>query len=543
MKSKIVIRGTNAQDERCLIAIALRSESNKIDIWTFPDEVATEDFYQKMMKEWRDGEGMEFPEPYTYTERELSLTESLLPDDLKVDRSDVIQRAQTEWHFIVLSSKLHIAYKEQLDDLKEKVDKLEKYEQATWDTLKEFWDKLQEQVRERNLFRTHADTLRDHANSLFAKMKELRSKMDSEFDRVSQETADTFYAALADIEKKLESGVRVPVLFDELKKLQRKYRESKFTREHRDKVWEKLDGTFKVVKEKRFGVKPGVSEEGGSAFERLQRRYNGLVSAIEKMEQSIKRDRNDLEFQRHKINTTDGQLEAQIRQAKMVMVDERVRSKEEKLNEMATTKADLEKRLASLKDKETRRAAQAAVKEKIANDIKTAASTVQPELAAAVAAAAALVVEQPQQEQQATPEAPAVVETPAPPAEESLFSAVAATLGESFGDVVDTIKAVASVIGDRIDDAVEELKEDIEAVMEPAPAAAEPVEEAVSETASETPAAVEAVSETASEMPAAVEPVEETVSEAVSETPAEVPAEQSTPSEESPAVEKTEGDV
>lgn len=479
MKSKLVLWGSNAQDEKCLIAVSLRAEDNKVDIWTFPESVATEDFYQQMMKDWRDGEGMELPDPKTYLERDLSITESLLPDDLKVERGDVVQRAQTEWQFIVLSSKLHRAYEQQLADLKEKVGKLTSFDQPTWDNLKEFWDKVQEQVRDRNLFRDHADRLRAHTNELFGSMKEMRSKLDEEFEKVSKEAYDKFFAALAEVERKMESGARVPIIFDELKKLQSKFRESKdLTREHRNKVWEKLDGTFKAVKEKRFGSKPGggnVPGGEGGMLQGAQRRYDGLISAIDKMEQSIRRDRSDLEFQEHKINTTGGQLEAQLRQAKLKMIEERISSKEEKLKEMNSTKADLEKRLTSLKEKEARRTAQAAAKEKIAGEMKAAAEA-REDVAEKLDKAAEEITgtkatEAPKTEKQ----------------EESLLSAIGTLVSESFEDVADTVKAVASVIGDKIEDAIEEARE------KAADKKADEAAEAAAETAVATEAATEAV--------------------------------------------------
>lgn len=459
MKSKLVLWGTNAQDEKIMIAVALRADDNKVDIWTFPDSVATEDFYQQMMKEWRDGEGMVFPEPHTHLERELSMSDSLLPDDIKVERTDVVQRAQTEWHFLVLSAKLHQAYEDQVADLKEQVEKLKEFDDGVWDNLKEFWDKVQGQVRERNLLRDHADQLRDNINALFGTMKELRSKMDEEYDRLSKDVYDKFMSALDDVEKKVSDGARLPVMFDELKKLQRRFRESKLTREHRAKVWEKLDATFKMVKEKRFGGKQ-AEEAGSSAYVRMQRRYNGLMSAIDKMEQSIRRDRNDLNFQQHKIDTTDGQLEAQIRQAKIMMIEERVRSKEEKLAEMLSTKIDLEKRLASLKEKEARHAAQAAVKEKIAEEIKQAAEAREDEIPGLEKAAEEIM--------EAKAEKTAPKKEPKPGAgkgkkEESIMDAVSHTVGESLEDLVDSVKAVASVIGDKIEDAIEDLKEDFQA--------------------------------------------------------------------------------
>ena len=500
MKSKIVLWGSNAQEEKVLLALALRPDDNKVDVWAFPEATATEEFYQQMIKDWRDGSGIEFPQPYTTYERTLSATESMLPEGYKVEREDVLSRAQTEWHFIVLSSKLHQSYEEQLEEIKARIQSLEGFDQRLWDNLKEFWDKVQEQVKDRNLLREHADKLRDNANSLFSKMKELRSRMDDEFERLSKELYDSFMSAIDEIQKKADAGARLPVVFDELKKMQRKYHESKMTRDHRNKVWEKLDATFKSVKEKRFGTKAG-EEAGDSAMQRLQHRYNGLMSAIDRMETSIKRDRSDLEFQQHKINITDGQLEAQIRQAKIVMIEERIRSKEEKLKEMNDTKVDLDKRMDSMREKEAKRAAREAVKGKIAEDIKTAAGAregeaEQPESAAAETAAAA-------------------------PAEESILSAVSATLGESLEDMVDTMKAVASVLSDKIEEAIEEMRE--QPAEEAAPAAAE-------EPVAEAPAAEEvAPEEPVAEAPAAEEPAapaaeEPAAEEKAAETDGNTPA-------------------
>jgi len=488
---------------------------------------------------------MELPDPKTHLERDLSITESILPDDLKVERGDVVQRAQTEWQFSVLASKLHQAYENQLNDLKERVNKLDVFDQLTWDNLKEFWDKVQEQVRDRNLFREHGDRLREHTNELFVQMKTLRSKMDEEFEHLSKEAYDKFFAALDEVEKKIEKGARVPLIFDELKKLQTLWRQSKaLTREHRNKIWEKLDGTFKAVKEKRYGTKPsgegggGGGSKEGSALQGIQRRYEGLLSAIDKMQHSIRRDQHDLDFQLHKINTTEGQLEAQLRQAKLKMIEERIHSKAEKLNEMTTTKAELERRLASLNEKEARRAAQMAAKEKIEVEIKTAAEAREDDAEKLDKAAEEIMAAKSKRTE--------VPKAAPPKKEESMFSAVTTMVGESFEDVIDTVKAVASVIGDKIEDAIEDLREDIEVATEPkaeaAPAEAQaeevPVAEAEVSVAEEAAPVAEAevlVSEEAapvaeaqvvevSEIPVAEEaaPVSEAAPIAEAETPVAV---------------------
>ena len=383
MKTKLVLWGSNATEEKILIALQLRAEDNKVDIWTFPETVATDEFARQLLGDWRNDVAVTFPEEHAHLERELSMTESLLPEDIKVERGDIVQRAQTEWHFVVLSSKLNEVYQTELNELRDKIVALSSFDNDIWNELKGFWDKVQDQAKERNLLRDHADTLRDETNDLFAKLKELRSALDEEFRQSSQEQMDGFFLTLSDIEQQAAKGVRLPALFDELKALQRKFRETKLTREHRSKIWERLDAAFKIVKEKRFG--PNANKES-SATERLTRRYNGLLGAIDKMQRSIERDEDDLNFQQRKIDSTDGQLEAQIRQAKIKMTEERIRSKNEKLEEMLQTKIELERRIVTQKEKETKRKKQEEIatakriaKEKIAQEIAAAAEARQEE--------------------------------------------------------------------------------------------------------------------------------------------------------------------
>jgi chromosome segregation ATPase len=452
MKTKIVLWGTNARDEKVLIALELLTETSSVKVYTFAEADATEEFSQLMMKEWRDGNAVEFPAQYDVEERPLSISSRLLPDELKAEREDVVVRAQTEWHFIVLSAKLNEAYQSELEDLRDRIEKLSKYESGVWEELKAFWDKVQAQVRDRNLFRDHADQLRDRTNTLFSEMKVLRTKMDEEFKKRSEENWKTFMENLEQIEEKISKDQRMQAIFDDLKNLQRQFKKAKFTREHRTKIWERMDAAFKTVKEKRFG--PGANQDK-SPLERLNRRYNGLLAAIEKMERSIKRDEDDLKFQQKKIERSDGQLEAQIRQAKIKMIEERVNSKRDKLEDMQKTKAELEKRRSSLEKKEAeRKAREEAAKakkeaeKKIAEDIKAAAKATYAENSEELEKAAAAL-------QEDTPD----TEAAAGKKEESLLKAASVTMGEALKDVVDTVKAVAEVMEGKIGEAIEEVRE------------------------------------------------------------------------------------
>ncbi len=362
MKTKLVLWGNNASDERVLIAMQLRADDNKVDIWTFPETIASPEFAQKMLNEWRnDAIEVAFPDGAAHVERELTVAESLLPDDLKVERTDIVQRAQTEWHFIVLSTKLHENYKSELADLQDKVGQLTEYSGEVWESLKGFWNKVQEQVRDRNLFREHADVLRDNTNVLFEELKQKRSTLTNEFESNSKSLFERFNSALDEIEKKVEQGIqRFPDIFEDLKKTQSNFRDQKLMRDHSNEIWQRIDNMFKVVKEKKFG---NNAINDTSATERLTRRYEGLIGAIDKMQDSIDRDKEELNFQTKRVAATQGQLEAQIRQAKINMIQERIKSKEEKLNEMLTTKDDVETKMTNVKEKEAKKEAAAEVAE------------------------------------------------------------------------------------------------------------------------------------------------------------------------------------
>lgn len=456
MKNKIVVWGTNAENEKVLIALELQAETNKVLLYTFPEALASEDFVNKMMAEWRTGNNVPFPEGHTTLERDLSVTEGLLPDDLKVERGDLIQRAQTEWHFAVLSAKLHQAYEHELAEFKEKVEALQAYDHHVWDNLRGFWDKVQEQARDRNLFREHADNLRDNINALFDDLKKMRSRVQDEFTAVSQKVYEEYNKTLVEIEARIAAGgAKMNSVFEDLKQLQRRYRDAKMSNEHRNQLWERLDGAFKAAKERKFG--PSANE--GSLVERHERRLEGLRIAMHRMQDSIKRDQEELDFQQKKVAVTEGQLEAQIRSAKIKMIEERVASKREKLAEMEHTRADVERQVNIAKDKENKRAEKEADRQKLAAAKEAAKS----EIAASIKSKPEETATKPETE----PEQPeAAPQEEKPKDEPGLFDAASIVLGEAFEDVVDTVKAVGKVLGEKADEMLEDAVEKVEEVVE-----------------------------------------------------------------------------
>ncbi len=447
MKNKIVIWGENQSNDKVLITLELKELDNNVEINVYPESVASEELYKSLMNDWKNDKMDELPQGGDKIIRPLSVSESLLPDELKVSQSDILTRAQTEWHFTVLSSKLYMMYMSELDSYKEKIDALSVYSDEMWQEMKNFWDKVQEQVRERNMFRDHASNLKERTNNLFDKLKVLRKEMKKQFEVKSGELAVQFNSKLDEIEKKISDGLALSPIFDDLKKIQNEFFDAKFTKRDKDSIWGRMDAAFKVVKEKKYGDKDGKGNKKGS---RLQSRYDGLIKAIQRMENSINYDKKDVDFQKRKIDTTDGQLEMQIRQAKLKMIEERLKSKQSKHKDMLKTKAELEAAL----EKEQKRKEQKALdaeKEVVKDSIKQ-------KIAAEIVAQKEELKEK---ELELKKAAGMIQDSKKPKASANKVGEDEMSLMEKIEqkveDVVDTVAAIADVVEDKVEDIVDKI--------------------------------------------------------------------------------------
>ncbi len=480
MRRKLVLWGSNEKDEKILVALELLEKENVVNIYTFPESVATEAFYKEMSDKWKDDVETEFPEGFAKIERKLSVSDSLLPDEIRVERPDLVSRAQAEWHFVVLSSKLYGMYKSELEDLKEKVESISEFDNIIWDELRGFWNKVQSQVNEKNLFREHGASLREKTNHLFEKLKELRKSLEDDFDIQSKKYVASFHQELSEIEAKVEKGLGLSPLFEDLKKVQQKIKDFRFTKDDRNEVWNKIDETFKKLKEKR-GNPSEQNNNNNNNLARLEARYNGLVIAIQKMQKSIDFDQKDLDFQTKKVADSDGQLESQLRQAKIRMIEERVKSKQEKLDDMNLTKKELETRL----EKEKKRAVKAEKHERF----EEAKEVVKQKIASNISDNTKELEKMSEKlEKAATEIAPKVKK-------ESFIDKLTESVEQLVEDVVDTAKAVAEVAGEKLDEFMDKAEDVAEEMAEKAKDIAEDIAEKTETSLEKAEAIVEDIKE------------------------------------------------
>lgn len=513
MRNRIAVWGRDAQEKRVLITIELQVSDNIVRIQTYPEKVVSDDVFKAFMDQWRKNQEVELPEPDRVIARELSVSEGLLPDDLKAEQTDMILRAQTEWHFHVLSDKLAQSYKSELAEIEDRIERANEYSSELWNQAKNFWQKVQSQLQDKTLLREQGNDIRKRVDKSFEQLKAMRDELNAKYKEESVKHVAKFGELLEDAEKRINEGTHLNKVFNDLRDIQKKFHNVKFTREDRDAIYSRIDAAFKAVKEKRGQGGGGKDRNSG----RTQSRLDGLLKAMDRMRGGIGRDENDLKFERRRIEKTDGQLEKQIREAKVVMIESRIASKQLKLDDMIKTKAMLEKKIEQEKAKAEKhakkaaeRAAADAAKAKIAADM--ANRVVSPEEKAKLEAAAAAISKGKNKKpkggrtkpEDRTPENvknmvafSEVTSGATDPEEDTLaekagdaiataittvgtaadkvtteggildqigevFTAATESISETFEDVSDTVKAVAKVAGEKLDHMADQVEDAVE---------------------------------------------------------------------------------
>ncbi len=345
IKDKIAFWGTDEHDADILVIVHLRLADDIIDIWTLPKGSMTDEFEKKALENIDQIDLTQLPENHTYIERTV-MAENLLPDEVKTRNTELVKLAETQWRVRVLSNKLSQKLEKEIEGLVEQVKSLTEYDNEMWQLTKTFWDKVNNYFQEKDLTREHTGLLRDKINEAFDMLKGLRKEANHE----AKQAVETINARLQKIIESLSPTQNLNAIFDKLKKLQEEANGLRLANNLREQLRQTFNDAFNLVKEER--------QKGN--LRRLEHRIRGLKDIIFRSEKFIKDDKNDLQFQHNRLKTTDGMLEAQLREAKIKMINTRLESNEAKLKEMQGILADLNKQLLQ----EQKRLEKASVKEK-----------------------------------------------------------------------------------------------------------------------------------------------------------------------------------
>lgn len=334
MKDRIAFWGADETDAKIFVIVRLRLEDDLFDIWTLP-QASVSDEFEKTAQENIDQIDLEqLPEPHTHIERKV-MEENLLPENIKTHDTQLVNLAESEWRVRVLSNKLSQQLEKMIDELFAQVKSLTQYDNEVWDLTKTFWDKVNNHYQEKDLTREHARVLRDKINEAFNILKSLRKTANEQFSKEAQLAYEKISEQVQKIINTFSPKDNLNALFDKLKRLQSEANRARLASDMRKNLYELFNNAFEMVK----------SERQKSGLRHLENRIRGLQDVIARMEKGIQEDKNEMSFQRNRLQHTSGQLEAQLREAKMNMLATRLESKEAKLADMIKTLEELNKQL------------------------------------------------------------------------------------------------------------------------------------------------------------------------------------------------------
>ncbi|NNC96146.1 MAG: hypothetical protein HKN92_11335 [Chitinophagales bacterium] len=335
MQDRFTTWGENQNSEGLLLAVLFDQDKLLARLYVYPKKSLEKEHETTIIEDWGSGKEVDLPDAAQVIERSLS-EDSILPEDILIKETGKLRRMQNEWAYHVLSNKLWQSFLDELEQLKSKADELKDYSADIFDQSKSLWERLLAQKRDRNISQEKLDTIKGDLNAVFDKLKELRKEHIKHQDQESIKIKDKFDEQIAKIQALVKAdNANYRDLFEKLKLIQADIRKERMRKAHKQNLFDTVSKIFEELSSKRKSY----------GAEKVQRRLQGLEEVLAKMERSLDRDRKDLDYQNRRADHPGtSQLEAQLRQAKINLIQDKIRSKEEKLADIINTYEKLKKR-------------------------------------------------------------------------------------------------------------------------------------------------------------------------------------------------------
>lgn len=342
MQSRFTANGVTADDKEVVLAYQLKEDEFKVDLYIVPKKSLKGDLLEQLETKWVEGEAFEFPKATVFVNPNLN-AESILPDDIRSEEAGKIRIKQNEWAYTLLTAKLWESYLSELEILKKKAADLNQYDRQLFDDAKSFWERVLEHRKERDISQEGLDKIKDDVNSIFEKLKTFRKTESAEFETASAKLRDEVLTKLEDLKKKVTEKANFKSLLEELKTIQNDSRKNRYSKADDTQVRKVADSLFHYINSQRNHFFSDVTAS----------RVKGLNEVIEKMEQSLNRDKKDFDYMQKKGDSNKvSSLEMQLLKVKGNMLQETINSKEAKLKDIRLTLDNLLKQINKGKKKE-----------------------------------------------------------------------------------------------------------------------------------------------------------------------------------------------
>ncbi len=150
MQNRFVVNGNIKDVQDVILAYELLEAEFKINLYVTERKLLTAEQIEFLQKEWITSAPFTFPEGMQLINPDIN-EDSIVPADIKSDKTGEIRHFQNEWAVQLLTNKLWEVYIQRLDELKAKADGLTTYSKDLFEDTKSFWEQVLENKKERNI--------------------------------------------------------------------------------------------------------------------------------------------------------------------------------------------------------------------------------------------------------------------------------------------------------------------------------------------------------------------------------------------------------
>lgn len=417
MNTRLVLWGEIGTDRKALLTIHLDEEAAKIHLHAFPKEEVTKEIQDALFVEWKNGGEFTFPENAVHWEIDAN-SDTILPENVKVDRLDVVLQSQHKWGKKLMSSRINQLLMDEVKLLEEKASVVAEYDQSLWDKAKAQWEKISSYQKKNEISWEQTTVLKDKINSIFEALKAVKRINNENEDQANSVLIKNYHKRIEDLQAKLIYNDQWKHIFDELKKIQAELKDASMRWNQKRTIYNQVNAIFDDLR--KYRMTEMVSKTQG--------RITQLTKILEGLKDSIARDNEMYQQQVEKMqHYTRGKLSVEELKSRFGNILERTKEKESKAEGIKQTiaqlKAEIEREKKQHEEREQqriKREQEEAAKEQerqAKQEAETAAAAIVPEeTPVAVVAEAATETEQtevtatPAVEAEVVPEVTAAIE-------------------------------------------------------------------------------------------------------------------------------------
>ena len=358
MNTRLVLNGEIGTDRTALIAINLDEETAKIHIYAFPKEEVTKEIQDKLFVEWKNGGEYEFPATAIHWEMDAN-SDTILPENVKVDRPEIVLQSQHKWSKKLMSSKINQLLEDETKLLEEKASSVAEYDQTLWDKTKTQWEKITSYQKKNEITWEQTTALKDKINSVFDALKAVKRINSENDDQANAALVKNISKRIDDLQTKLIYSDQWKFIFDELKKIQAELKDAAMKWNHKRSLYNRVNSIYDDLKKYRATE---IITKSQTRITQLKQILNGLTDSIE-------RDDDNFKMQVEKMqHYTRGKIAEDEIKTRFSYILERVNEKKKKAEGIKLTIEQLKNDIAKEKQQQQERE-----QEKIKRDEELAA--------------------------------------------------------------------------------------------------------------------------------------------------------------------------